>query len=127
MAPTDKTQTQKKSGRSAISDVITRDYTIHLHKYVHGATFKKKAPRAVKVIKEFAKKHMGTEDVRVDPLLNKEIWKQGVKGVPHRMRLRISRKRNDEEGAKHNLYSYVQAVNVPTTKGLQTQVVEEEQ
>jgi len=41
--------------------------------------------------------------------------------------VRISRKRNDEEGAKEKLYSYVQAVNVKETeaKGLQTVVVED--
>lgn len=65
----------------------------------------------------------GTEDVRIDPLLNKEIWKQGIKGVPYRVRVRISRKRNDEEGAKHRLFSYVQAVNTKDAKGLQTTVV----
>lgn len=65
----------------------------------------------------------GTEDVRLDPQLNKEVWKQGIKGVPYRLRVRISRKRNDEEGAKERLFSYVQAVNVSNPKGLLTTVV----
>ena len=67
----------------------------------------------------------GTRDVRLDPQLNKKVWEQGIKGVPYRLRVRISRKRNDEEGAKEKLYSYVQAVNVKSAKGLQTTVVEE--
>ena len=67
----------------------------------------------------------GTVDVRLDPQLNKKVWEQGVKGVPYRLRIRISRKRNDEEGAKEKLYSYVQAVNVKNPKGLHTVVVEE--
>ncbi|VVT54217.1 60S ribosomal protein eL31 [Magnusiomyces paraingens] len=112
--------------RSAISDVVTREYTIHLHKRVFGLQFKKRAPRAVKAIKEFAKRHMGTTDVRVDPVLNKKLWERGIRGVPHRLRLRISRKRNDEEGAKEKLFSYVQAVDVPSVKGLQTEVVSED-
>jgi hypothetical protein len=29
--------------------------------------------------------------------LNKKVWEAGVKGVPYRLRVRISRKRNDEE------------------------------
>jgi len=53
------------------------------------------------------------------------VWEQGVKGVPYRIRVRISRRRNDEEGAKEKLYSYVQAVNVKNPKGLVTTVVEE--
>lgn len=67
----------------------------------------------------------GTKDVRLDPQLNKKVWESGVKGVPYRLRVRISRKRNDEEGAKEKLYSYVQAVNVKVAKGLQTAVVED--
>ena len=67
----------------------------------------------------------GTSDVRVDPELNKKVWEQGIKGVPYRIRVRISRRRNDEEGAKEKLYSYVQAVNVKNPRGLATVVVEE--
>lgn len=69
----------------------------------------------------------GTSDVRLDPQLNKKVWEQGVKGVPYRLRVRISRRRNDEEGAKEKLYSYVQAVNVKNPKGLVTTTVEEEE
>jgi len=60
---------------------------------------------------------MGTNDVRLDPLLNKEIWKQGIKNVPHRMRLRLARRRNDEEDAKEKLYTYVTSVPVDSFKG----------
>ncbi|KAI9789908.1 MAG: 60S ribosomal protein L31 [Peltula sp. TS41687] len=136
----------KTSGRSAIADVVAREYTIHLHKRVFGVSFKKRAPRAIKEIRKFAEKAMvttfhciqhdsspliyamcakGTHDVRLDPQLNKKVWESGVKGVPFRLRVRISRKRNDEEGAKEKLYSYVQAVNVKNPKGLQTAVVED--
>lgn len=66
---------------------------------------------------------MGTEDVRIDPQLNKEVWKSGIKGVPYRIRVRITRKRNDEEGAKHRLFSYIQAVAVKSAKGLHTTFV----
>jgi large subunit ribosomal protein L31e len=41
--------------------------------------------------------------------------------------VRISRKRNDEEGAKEKLYSYVQAVAIKNPKGLQTLTVEDEE
>jgi len=67
----------------------------------------------------------GTKDVRLDPQLNKKVWESGIKGVPFRLRVRISRKRNDEEGAKEKLYSFVQAVNVKNPKGLQTSVIED--
>ncbi|KAI9250557.1 ribosomal protein L31e-domain-containing protein [Phascolomyces articulosus] len=113
--------------RSTLADVVTREYTIHLHKLVHGRSFKKKTPHAVKAIKEFATKAMGTQDVRVDPSLNKALWARGVRNVPHRIRVRIARKRNDDEDAKEKLYSMV--TFVPTTnnaKGLETVVVDDE-
>ena len=47
-----------KPGRSALSDVVAREYTIHLHKRIFGASFKKRAPLAIKEIKAFAKTAM---------------------------------------------------------------------
>jgi len=117
---------QQKKGRSAIADVISREFTIHLHKHVFGKGFKKRAPSAVKAIKAFATKQMGTKDVRVDPSLNKEVWKRGIRSVPHRIRVRISRKRNDDEDAKEKLYSHVTYVPVTGFKGLLTQTVDDE-
>ena len=43
--------------------------------------FKKRAPRAIKEIKKFAEKMMGTPDVRVDTRLNKHVWSKGVRYV----------------------------------------------
>ena len=57
-------------------EVVTREYTINLHKRLHGITFKQRAPRAVKEIKKFAAKIMKTKDVRVDVKLNKAVWSQ---------------------------------------------------
>ena len=54
------------------------------------------------------------------------MWERGIKGVPYRLRVRISRRRNDEEDAKEKLYSYVQAVNINNPKGLTTAVVASE-
>ncbi|KAJ5220441.1 60S ribosomal protein L31 [Penicillium chermesinum] len=117
--------TAGKKGHSAIDDVVSREYTINLHKRTHGVSFKKRAPRAIKEIRAFATKAMGTKDVRLDPALNKKVWESGVKGVPFRLRIRISRKRNDEENAKEKLYSHVQAVNVKSAKGLHTAIVDD--
>lgn len=70
---------------------------------------------------------MRTSDVRLDPKLNVALWKRGVQGVPYRMRLRISRKRNDEEDAKEKLFALVEPVHVATVKGLHTTVVEDDE
>ena len=61
-----------KKGRS--KDVVSREYTIHLHKRIQTVSFKKRAPRAVKEIKKFAQKAMKTSDVRLDVKLNKAVW-----------------------------------------------------
>ncbi|KIP03282.1 hypothetical protein PHLGIDRAFT_20270 [Phlebiopsis gigantea 11061_1 CR5-6] len=123
MAPKSGTKKTGKT-RSALQDVVTREYTIHLHKRVHGRSFKKRAPHAVKSIVEFAQKAMGTSDVRLDPKLNQAVWAQGIKSVPHRIRVKLERKRNDEEGAKEKLFTYASYVIVDSFKGLETQVVE---
>lgn len=70
---------------------MTREYTIHLHKRVHGRSFKKRAPHAIKAVVEFATKAMGTTDVRIDPKLNQTLWSRGIKSVPHRVRVKLER------------------------------------
>jgi large subunit ribosomal protein L31e len=81
----------KGKGPSALQAVVTREYTIHLHKRVHGRSFKQRAPWAVKSVVEFAKNAMGTSDVRIDPKLNQELWARGIKSVPHRLRIKLER------------------------------------
>mmetsp|Transcript_13270 Transcript_13270/g.24905 ORF Transcript_13270/g.24905 Transcript_13270/m.24905 type:complete len:115 (-) Transcript_13270:105-449(-) len=112
------------SERKTKPDLVSRDYTIHLAKYTHKITFKKRAPRAIKEIKKFAQKAMGTKDVRIDSKLNKFVWSRGVKNVPNRVRVRLSRKRNEDEDAEEKLYTLAQLVEVTTFKGLQTEVVD---
>lgn len=118
-----KPKSEKKS-KSALSEVVTREYTIHLHKRLHGIGFKKRAPRAIKEIRKFAEKQMGTPDVRVDTRLNKFIWSKGVRNVPYRVRVQLSRRRNDDEDSTNRLYTLVTHVAVTSFKGLQTENVD---
>merc|ERR1711966_333941 len=113
-----KTKGEKKVQR--VSEVVTREYTIHLHKLLHGIGFKKRAPRAVKEVKKFAQKVMNTSDVRIDTKLNKHLWATGIKNVPFRVRVRLARKRNDDEDAKEKLFTLVTHVPITDFKGLQT-------
>mmetsp|Transcript_2417 Transcript_2417/g.7229 ORF Transcript_2417/g.7229 Transcript_2417/m.7229 type:complete len:121 (+) Transcript_2417:114-476(+) len=105
----------EKKPRAA--EIITREYTINLHKRIHGTGFKKRAPKAIKEIRKFAEKNMGTKDVRVDTKLNKEVWKCGIKNVPFRIRVRLSRRRNDDEDAEEALYTLVTAVPIADRNG----------
>ncbi|KAG7534500.1 Ribosomal protein L31e [Arabidopsis thaliana x Arabidopsis arenosa] len=92
------------------------------------STFKKKAPNAIKEIRKFAEKAMGTKDVRVDVKLNKQIWSKGIRGPPRRIRVRVARKRNDDEDAKEEFFSLVTVAEIPAEglSGLGTKVIEEE-
>merc|ERR1712193_327419 len=119
-----KTKSDKKSAKSPMNEVVTREYTINLHKRIHGLQFKKRAPRAIREIKKFAETMMGTPDVRIDVSLNKYVWSQGVRNVPKRARIRLARRHNDDEDSTNKLYSLVSVVKVDTFKGLQTVAVE---
>merc|ERR1712017_15942 len=114
-----------KKAKSVRQECVTREYTVNLHKRLHSTTFKKRAPRAVRAIRKFASTMMGTEDVRVHPQLNKAIWGKGIKNVPHRIRVRCERRRNDDEDAKEKLYTIVTHLPVDTTapkKGFRNQI-----
>eukprot|EP00353_Schmidingerella_taraikaensis_P004157 CAMPEP_0185579416 /NCGR_PEP_ID=MMETSP0434-20130131/14698_1 /TAXON_ID=626734 ORGANISM="Favella taraikaensis, Strain Fe Narragansett Bay" /NCGR_SAMPLE_ID=MMETSP0434 /ASSEMBLY_ACC=CAM_ASM_000379 /LENGTH=121 /DNA_ID=CAMNT_0028197439 /DNA_START=24 /DNA_END=389 /DNA_ORIENTATION=+ len=105
---------------------LVLETTVHLKKLLHRVTFKRKAPKAVRAVKNVARKAFFTSDVRIDPSLNKFLWNKGVRNVPYRVRVRLSRKRNEDEEAKEKFYTLVQHVEVPTFKGLTTRRVEDE-
>ncbi|KAH8870154.1 hypothetical protein MN116_005706 [Schistosoma mekongi] len=114
-------QSGTKSKRTARKGVATREYTIHLHKRIHGVGFKRRAPRAIKEIKLFAKKMMGTEDVRIGVRLNQFIWSKGVRNVPYRVRVRLARKANKDADSVHKFYTLV--TYVPCTNFKWTQII----
>merc|ERR1712232_1536048 len=100
---------------------------------VYGVAFKKRAPRAVRELRKIAGKVMGTpNDVRVESKINKAIWAKGVRNLPRRIRVRLSRKRNESDGAgagnKSAFYTLIQYVPVERHgfKRLQTENVTEE-
>ena len=111
----------KTSEKSASDATIVREATINLHKRLHGVTFKKRAPRAVREIKAFAAALMKTSDVRVTETLNKYVWSKGVRNVPFRVRVTLSRKRSEDEDDKERMYTVVELKDVSSFKGLTTQ------
>lgn len=81
---------------------IERVYTIPL-KVTKQVPRTKRAPRAIKEIKEFVKKHMAEElptddeekrekkEVWVDYKLNELIWSRGIEGPPAKVRVKAIR------------------------------------
>jgi large subunit ribosomal protein L31e len=96
----------KKSDKEL--QAVTRTTIIHLHKLLHDVKFKKKAPKAAKAIKEYARKTMFTNDVRIDPELNQELWRNGIRNVDRRVEVLLERKKNeDDEEAEEKMYTVV--------------------
>ncbi|CAO2588678.1 60S ribosomal protein L31 [Lemmus lemmus] len=93
MAPAKKGGENKKS-HSAINQVVTQEYTINIHRCVHGVDFKKRAPR-----------EMGASDVWIDTRLNKAIRAKGIRNVPYCIWVRWSRKHNEDEVSPNKLYT----------------------
>ncbi len=91
-----------------VSVAVTRTVSINLHKRLHKATFKNKAPKALKQIREHAQKVMFTQDVRVDPEVNKFIWEHGIRNVARRVKLTLERKKDEEDEENTNrMYTLV--------------------
>uniref|UniRef100_A0A2K5D3W7 Large ribosomal subunit protein eL31 n=1 Tax=Aotus nancymaae TaxID=37293 RepID=A0A2K5D3W7_AOTNA len=119
MPPTKKSG-EKKTGHSAINEVVTQEYTINIHKRIHGVGFKKHTPRTFKEIWKFAVKEMRTPDVCTDTRLNNAVWAKGIRNVPYQICVWLSRKRNEDEDSTSKLYTLVTYVPVTTFKNLQT-------
>ncbi|XP_051056448.1 60S ribosomal protein L31-like [Phodopus roborovskii] len=97
-----------KKGRSATNEVVTREYTINIHKRIHGAGFKKHAPQALKEIQKFAMREKGIPDVRIDTRLNKAVWAEGIRNLPYSIRAQLIRahlfkKRNEDEDSPNKI------------------------
>ncbi|CAD6246055.1 unnamed protein product [Miscanthus lutarioriparius] len=139
---------ERKGGAARKEEVVTREYTINLHKRLHGwylssfsppccalhtvlaarsAHSRRRHPMLSRRSGSLLEKAMGTIDARIDVKLNKHIWSSGIRSVPRRVRVRIARKRNDEEDAKEELYSLVTVAEIPAEglKGLGTKVIDE--
>lgn len=106
-----KKQNDPKKGRGKKEvrelDVKSRTTTINLHRRCHKATFKRKAPKAVKTIKDHARRTMFTEDVRIDPSLNQHLWRNGVRNLDLKVEIVMERKKNEDEEAKEKFYTLV--------------------
>ena len=50
-----------KDGKKKVIENACRDYTLNMHKRLHGVAFKKRATKAIRNIKAFATKEMHTK------------------------------------------------------------------
>jgi large subunit ribosomal protein L31e len=67
----------------------THVFTINLGKAWLTPQYRR-TDRVINMIKEFAKRHMKNENIKIDQELNKEIWRQGKTHPPRKVRVRMS-------------------------------------
>ena len=84
--------------------------SLNLHKRTFGVKFKNRVSKAVQEIRKVSCKLMGVKTVRIDPLFNMILCKNGSKRVPHRVRVRLSKRRFLINGDIENWMVYVSFV-----------------
>ncbi len=71
-----------------MSEELERTYKVPLGK-VLIAPRNKRAVRAVRKLRQFAKKHMHSDEVKLDPQLNEIIWKRGIRKPPRKVTVKM--------------------------------------
>jgi large subunit ribosomal protein L31e len=79
---------------ASTEDNLSRIYTINLGKARLTPRYRR-TDRVVNMIREFARKHMKSNEVKLDQELNRHVWKRGKTHPPRRLRVRMTK---DEDG-----------------------------
>ena len=79
---------------SSAQEGVSRIYTISLGKAQLTPRYRR-TDRVVNMIREFASRHMKTDEVKLDQELNRQVWKKGKANPPRRLRVRMIK---DEDG-----------------------------
>jgi len=66
---------------------MERTYIIPLRK-VKSVPRTKRAPRAIRFIREFLKKHMKSEDIILDSSINEKVWERGIQKIPTKIKIK---------------------------------------
>ena len=73
---------------------LTRTYMVPLGIAFEAPPYRR-SKVAIRMIKEFATRHMKATEVSIAEEVNKQIWSRGIKNPPRRIRLDMER---DEDG-----------------------------
>jgi large subunit ribosomal protein L31e len=77
-----------------MADKLERLYVVPLRRGFLKAAKYKRSSKSIRLIKEFLKKHMKTENVLIGKYLNEAIWKNGPKNPPSKVNIKVV-KEND--------------------------------
>ena len=117
---------EKQEKRKTLDDKVAREFTINIHKRIHGRKYTQRAAYAIKAIQEFVTQQMGTTENKIDAELNKAVWRQGIRKAPFRLRILCERKRKETDGEgsdEKQLMTIVKYVPVNSFKGLTSKTV----
>ncbi|MDH3678004.1 MAG: 60S ribosomal protein L31, partial [Nitrosopumilus sp.] len=73
-----------------MSQELERVYTINLGKVLLSVDTHR-ATRAINMIKEFARRHMKVEDIKIEEDLAHQIWARGARSPPRKIRVRMTK------------------------------------
>lgn len=79
----------------SVSEVAgERIYTVNFRKAWITPEYKR-TDRVVNILREFAERHMKTDDIKIDQYLNRYLWQRGKRNPPRRMRIRMTKDETD--------------------------------
>lgn len=105
-----------------MSEELERVHTINLGKVLLSPN-NQRAKRAVNMVKEYARRHMKTEEIKIEESVNHQIWKRGIKHPPRKIRVRMTK--TDEGFVLVSPYEKEIEEAVQPTKEKKTPTVEE--
>ena len=73
-----------------MSQEMERVYTIPLGKVLLSQS-QHRAVRAINMIREFARKHMKTQEIKIDEEVAHLVWSKGVRSPPRKIRVRMTK------------------------------------
>ncbi len=73
-----------------MSQELERVYTINLGKVLLSPN-NQRAKRAINMVKEFARHHMKTEQIKLDENLSHQIWQRGIRHPPRKIRVKMTK------------------------------------
>ena len=69
-------------------------YTVNFRKAWITPEYKR-TNRVIGILREFAIRHMKTDDIKIDQYLNRYLWRRGKRNPPRRIRVRMTKDETD--------------------------------
>ena len=69
-------------------------YTVNFRKAWITPEYKR-TNRVVGILREFTRRHMKTDDIKIDQYLNRYLWQRGKRNPPRRIRVRMTKDESD--------------------------------